>query len=557
MSIYDERPWLSQYAEAKPADIEVEFATALEMFRATTERHGDRPAIYYFDTAITYRELDETTDALAAGLRKLGFEPGDRLAVYLQNVPQFVMAAVAAWKAGGIMVTVNPMLKGGELTTLLTDSGARGLVTLESLWREVAKAVVPSTDVDIAITTSELDFLEGDVPALLQGSMRDRDDATVDLLELVESHRGEKPPEPTLASDDVAFLTYTSGTTGPPKGAMNTHGNVTFNSQAYRDWIGLGADDVLYGVAPLFHITGLVGHIGVCMLTGMPLVLSYRFDPDVALELIERHRVTFTVGSITVFIALMNAPTASERDVSSFKKIVSGGAPIAPPTVEAFERQFGAYIHNIYGLTETTSPSHCVPFGVRAPVDEASGALSVGVPIFNTVVRVADDEGNDVPPGEVGEIVTTGPQVVVGYWNQPEETKNAIPSGHLHTGDVGLMDERGWFYIVDRKKDMINAAGYKVWPREVEDALYAHDAVREAAVVGVPDAYRGETVKAFVSLKAGAQVDADELISFCRERMAAYKYPRQVEFVDELPKTASGKVLRRELRDKEVAKATG
>jgi long-chain acyl-CoA synthetase len=318
----------------------------------------------------------------------------------------------------------------------------------------------------------------------------------------------------------------------------------------------LTSDDVVYGVAPLFHITGLVGHIGVSLLTGMPLVLSYRFDPDVALELIERHRVTFTVGSITVFIAMMNAPTASQRDTSSFKKIVSGGAPIAPATVEAFERQLGAYIHNIYGLTETTSPSHCVPFGMRAPVDEASGALSVGVPIFNTVVRIVDEHDQDLPAGEVGEIVTEGPQVVNGYWNKPEETENAIPGGRLHTGDVGLMDEKGWFYIVDRKKDQINAAGYKVWPREVEDVLYSHEAVREAAVVGVPDAYRGETVKAFVSLKPGAEVDAETLIAFCKERMAAYKYPRQIEFIEELPKTASGKVLRRELRAQEAAKAT-
>jgi long-chain acyl-CoA synthetase len=556
MSIYEQRPWLSQYAEGVPGDIEVEYATGLEMFRATAGRSPDGVAIHNFDSPITYRELDEITDALAVGLAERGLEPGDRIAVYLQNVPQFVMAMLAAWKAGAIMVSINPMLKSREVTELLTDSGARALVTLESLWRDVAKGVVPNSDVQIAITTSELDFLGEEVPALLGDSKRDRDEETIDLAELVESHRGQKPPEPTLSAGDVAFLTYTSGTTGPPKGAMNTHRNLTFNSQAYRDWIGLGPDDVVYGVAPLFHITGLVGHIGVALLTGMPLVLSYRFDPDVALELIERHKVTFTVGSITVFIAMMNAPTASQRDVSSFRKIVSGGAPIAPPTVEAFERQFGAYIHNIYGLTETTSPSHCVPFGTRTPVDEASGALSVGVPIFNTVVRIVGENDEELPAGEVGEIVTEGPQVVPGYWNKPEETENAIPGGRLHTGDVGLMDENGWFYIVDRKKDQINAAGYKVWPREVEDVLYGHDAVREAAVVGVPDEYRGETVKAFVSLKPGAEVNAETLIAFCKERMAAYKYPRQIEFIDELPKTASGKVLRRELREQEAAKAT-
>jgi long-chain acyl-CoA synthetase len=249
-----------------------------------------------------------------------------------------------------------------------------------------------------------------------------------------------------------------------------------------------------------------------------------------------------------VFISLMNTAGAKQRDVSSFTKILSGGAPIAPATVEAYESVMGAYIHNVYGLTETTSPSHVVPRGVRAPVDKGSGALSVGVPIFETMVRIQGDDGEDLPAGEVGEIVTSGPQVVSGYWNKPEETELAIPNGEIHTGDVGLMDDEGWFYVVDRKKDQINAAGYKVWPREVEDVIYGHQAVQEAAVVGVPDEYRGETVKAFVSLNPGRELDADELIAFCRERLAAYKYPRQVEFVDELPKTASGKVLRRQLR---------
>jgi long-chain acyl-CoA synthetase len=279
-------------------------------------------------------------------------------------------------------------------------------------------------------------------------------------------------------------------------------------------------------------------------------VLAYRFEPSVMLETIRGEEVTFTVGSITVFIALMNAPDAERDALASLTKIWSGGAPIPPSTVKAFQAQFGQYIHNIYGLTETTSPSHGVPSGATAPVDDTSGALSVGVPIFNTVVRVVGDDGRELPPGEVGEIVTSGPMVVPGYWNKPEETAHALPGGALHTGDVGFMDADGWFYVVDRKKDQINAAGYKVWPREVEDVLYGHPAVREAAVVGVPDAYRGETVKAFVSLRTGESVEADELIAFCRERMAAYKYPRVVELVDELPRTASGKVLRRVLRDR-------
>jgi long-chain acyl-CoA synthetase len=321
--------------------------------------------------------------------------------------------------------------------------------------------------------------------------------------------------------------------------------------------MALDAGDVVLGVAPLFHITGLIAAVTVSLLVPVPLVLGFRFDPRTMLDLVEEHRPTFTVGAITVFIALMNDPSFTGRDLSSLSKVYSGGAPIAPSIVERFEREVGAYIHNIYGLTETTSPSHAVPLGERAPVDPTSGALSVGVPIFDTIVRVVGEHDRDLPVGEVGEFVTAGPQVVPGYWNKPDETANAFPGGALRTGDVGFMDANGWFYVVDRKKDQINAAGYKVWPREVEDVLYEHPAVREAAVVGVPDEYRGETVKAFVSIRPGAEVTPAELIEFCRQRMAAYKYPRQVEFVDELPKTVTGKILRRELRDADAARRAG
>jgi long-chain acyl-CoA synthetase len=524
-SVYDDRPWLARYAEGQPADIEPDHPSALAMFAATARRAPDAVAIHYRDSALTFAGLDERSGAFAAALAQRGVARGDRVALYLQNVPEFVVAVVATWKLGAIAVSVNPMLKEREVRTLLDDCEPVALVTLESLWEEVARDAVAGTSVRVVVTEGHVD-------------------------ELAREHAGQAPPDPGLGPDDIAFLTYTSGTTGPPKGAMNTHGNVVFSSQTYRDWVGVGGDDVILGVAPLFHITGLIAHVGLSLLTGAPLVLDHRFDAARALELIERHRVTFTTGAITVFIALMDAPEAGERDTSSLRTIVSGGAPIAPATVEAFEERFGTYIHNIYGLTETTSPSHCVPMGTRAPVDPTSGALSVGVPVYGTVVRVVGEDGHDLPAGEVGEIITSGPQVVPGYWGRPEESERAIPGGALHTGDVGFMDADGWFYVVDRKKDQINAAGYKVWPREVEDVLYGHPAVREAAVVGVPDAYRGETVKAFVSLRPGERADADELIAYCRERMAAYKYPRVVELVDDLPRTASGKVLRRVLRDR-------
>jgi long-chain acyl-CoA synthetase len=548
MSVYDDRPWLALYDEGQPAQLVREFDHALAMFAATVARNPAGDAVRYFDGRITWRELDELTDAFAVGLLDSGFSAGDRVALYLQNVPQFVIGLVGTWKAGGIAVNINPMNRERELELLLKDSGARVLACLESLYRDVASTVIGRTGVQTVFTTSELEYQTRDDPRAFPRAERIPSEDTVDLVGLLARFRGQTPPPVAFDPGDTAVLTYTSGTTGPPKGAMNSHGNVVFNSQTYRDWCGLGEDDVVLGVAPLFHITGLIGHVTLGLLVGAPLVLFHRFEPSLAIDTIRAERPTFTVGAITVFIALMNVPDVEKDALASLTKIWSGGAPIPPSTVTAFSRAFGTYIHNIYGLTETTSPSHAVPFSAEAPVDDGSGALSVGAPLYNTVVRVVGDDGQDLPPGEVGELVTSGPQVVPGYWGKPEETARALPGGALHTGDVGYMDERGWFYIVDRKKDQINAGGYKVWPREVEDVLYEHEAVREAAVVGVPDEYRGETVKAFVSLRPGRSATEDELIVFCRERMAAYKYPRRVEILDDIPKTVTGKLLRRELR---------
>jgi long-chain acyl-CoA synthetase len=550
MNGYAGRPWLARYTSGLPADITPEYPTMLEMFQASARRTPLAVAIRYFDGQLTFAELDEQSSALAAGLAWSGFAPGDRLAVYTQNNPAFVTGLLAAWKAGGAAVVVNPMNKARELGYLLADSGATALLCLDELYDAVARDVIAAgeTQVRTVITFSALDGQGRDDPRLFAGARRTRPGGTLDLSETIGRYAGEQPPAPRLRPGDVAVLSYTSGTTGVPKGAMNTHENLVFNAQAYRDWMSLTPGDVVLGVAPLFHITGLVGHVALAMLLPCPLVLAHRFHPEVVLDAIREHRPTFTVGAITVFIALSGVPGASREDFASLRVVYSGGAPIAPAVTEAFEKLTGLYIHNIYGLTETSSPSHAVPLGARAPVDPDSGALSVGVPVFSTVVRILDDDGNEVPAGEIGEIATSGPQVVPGYWNKPEATAAALPGGELRTGDVGFMDAGGWFYLVDRKKDMINAAGYKVWPREVEDVLYGHPAVREAAVVGVPDAYRGETVKAFVSLKPGASATAEDIIGYCKANMAAYKYPRSVEFINELPKTTTGKILRRELR---------
>ncbi len=552
MTTYTARPWLSLYTEGLPGDLVPEFTSMLALFEATARRSPDAVAITYFDAQLTFADLDTRSDALAVALVEHGFAAGDRLALYTQNNPAFVLGLLAAWKAGGAAVAINPMNKQRELGYLLSDSGATALLCLEELYVGVARDVIATGDtrVHTVVTCSPLDDQTRNDPRLFEGTTKARPEGSLDLLEILEDHGGRRPEPATPAADDIAVLTYTSGTTGVPKGAMNTHANMAFNAQTYRDWMGLGADDAVLGVAPLFHITGLVGHVGIALLAGCPLVLAHRFEPNVVMEAIREHRPTFTVGSITVFISLAGLPGTGREDWSSFRMLYSGGAPIAPAVTDQFEARTGLYIHNIYGLTETNSPSHAVPLGRRAPVDPASGALSVGVPVFNTVVRILDDEGKEAPVGEIGEIVTSGPQVVPGYWQKPEATAESLPGGELRTGDVGFMDAAGWFYLVDRKKDMINAAGYKVWPREVEDVLYGHPAVREVAVVGVPDEYRGETVKAYVSLKPDAVITAQELVDWSKEQMAAYKYPRSIEFLDELPKTTTGKILRRELRDR-------
>jgi long-chain acyl-CoA synthetase len=520
----------------------------LDTFRSVVASAGDRPFLRYFDSALTFGEVDRLSDAFAVALADKGFGRGDRIALYLQNVPQYVLALLAAWKLGGVVVAINPMLTPREVAKLLADSTPTVLVALDELHSPGLADVVGPSSVCRIITTSALDFQSTGDERVLPSDRVATAEGAEDFCRLIAEYDGQVPEPITVDPDEVAVITYTSGTTGAPKGATNTHRNVETGGFAYREWFVLGHDDVVLGVAPLFHVTGLTGHIACSIAAGASLVLMYRFNIDVTLDMIRLHRPTFTVGAITVFIALGNSDIDA-RDLASLTKIASGGAPVAAATAERFRDRFGAYIHNVYGMTETTSPVLAVPMGDKAPVDPDTQALSVGVPMLSARVTVLDDDGKPLPPGQLGELAVAGPQIVPGYWRNDAATQAATRDGWLLTGDVGYADENGWHFLVDRKKDMIIASGYKVWPREVEDVLYTHDAVLEAGVVGVPDAYRGETVKAYVSLRAGYSVTPDELIDYCRERLAAYKYPRQIAIVDTIPKTATGKILRRQLRD--------
>lgn len=542
-------PWLSLYTDFSET-ISPQARTALEMFTLTLERSPDVPLVHYFDHSITASELDEYSDAFAVELQHRGVEHGDRIAMYLQNIPQVFTVVLAAWKCGAVIVPCNPMLKERELVKILADSGSRVLVCQEDLYADVVQAALPSTAVQHTITTSPLEYVEAqaELPGVLANMARMPSAKTEDLLELISSRMGEQPERPEITAEDVAFMVYTSGTTGQPKAAMNTHGNVVFATSVYQYWMSLDDSDAILGLAPLFHVTGLVGHVTLSMLIGAPLILFYRFDANEACRLTQRHSATFTVSAVTAYIALLECEGMQKYDMSTLVKVYTGGAPTPARVLEDWHGRFGVRIHPMYGLTEATSPTHATPYGVIPPIDPFTGAMSVGIPVFNTDCRVITDSGREARPGEIGEFVITGPQIIPAYFQRPNETAKALSDGALRTGDVGFMDENGWFYLVDRSKDMIVASGFKVWPREVEDVLYQHPAVREAAVVGVPDEYRGETIKAVVSLKAGETATEDEIKAYAREQLAAYKYPRVVEIVDELPKTTSGKIMRRLLQ---------
>ncbi|MBW5422189.1 AMP-binding protein [Streptomyces sp. BG9H] len=547
-SIYAAKPWLARLNEAQRGPVSPA-PTVVHAFRAAVARAPEHTALAYFDGRLSYRETDALSDSVAGHLAARGLARGERVAILLQNTPHFVIALLGAWKAGATVVPVNPMYKSAEVRHVLTDADVTALICADRAWETYLRDTAAGSPVRIVLTACQLDLQSRDDPRVLDFA-RLPVPADADDLVAVARQGLPAPAERELGPEDTALISYTSGTSGTPKGAMNTHGNITYNAERQRTGGGIPEGACYFALAPLFHITGMVAQLAACVANAGTLALAYRFEAGVVLDAFAEHRPAYTVGPSTAFMALAAHPSVTRAHFDSFRLISSGGAPLPPALVEKFRAAFGPYLHNGYGLTECTAPCASVPPGQEAPVDPVSGTLAVGVPGPQTVVRILDERGREVPFGEHGEIVVSGPQVVPGYWNRPEATAKAFPGGELRTGDIGFMDPAGWLYVVDRKKDMINASGFKVWPREVEDVLYSHPAVREAAVLGVPDSYRGESVKAYVSLRPGGDTDAAELTAYCKERLAAYKYPREVEILAELPKTTSGKILRRELRSR-------
>jgi long-chain acyl-CoA synthetase len=543
---YASKPWLSLYPAGIAPTQTREHRDMLGLFRSALADPA-APALIYFDAVITYGELDAMSDALAVWMAAAGVKAGDRVTIILQNTPHFVIGMVAAWKLGAIPTPANPMYRRDELAKLFADSEPAVVIAHDDQAVTAIEGLAKAGRTARVLSVSPHDFQTRDEPRVLP-ARRPPPEGTVDMLAAIAAHAGETPPAHAAAPDDLGLLLYTSGTTGQPKGAMLRHSGMAFTSQIFKEWSPVAAGSEILGIAPLFHITGIIAHVGVAFSSRSALILHYRFEPSLVLDVIRERRPSFTGGAITAFNALMNAPGVSAEDFTSFEGLMSGGAPIAPALADAIEAKLGQTVFPAYGMTETTSPTHIGPKQHRPPVDPTSGAMAIGIPIQDTEAMIVGDDGHPMPVGEVGEVWMRGPQIMAGYWNKPEQTAEALSDGWMRSGDVGFMDADGWFYLVDRKKDMISASGFKVWPREVEDVLVAHPAVREAAVVGEPDAYRGETVKAFVSFKPGMSATIEELTQHCRERLASYKAPRRIEVIDELPKTLTGKIQRVELR---------
>ena len=547
-----DRPWLQHYPPGVPKSISYPKVPFYHLLRESAARFPDRAAIIFYDgaegrelSATSYAALDGESDWFAAGLSALGIGRGDRVAYFLQNSPALVVGFYGILKAGAVVVPCNPMYRGEELGHQLRDSEAKAILCESGLY-PLVEQVAASTGLEHIIVTGGPREGEAQSP-----------DQQVHLMEaLVESQKGRTAVRPFRypAIDpvrDLAFLPYTGGTTGAPKGSMLTHQNLVVNTLQFKTWFQYRTgEEVFVAALPLFHIGGIAGVMNVPLAAGATIVLFRRFHPLGVLQAIQDYRATRFLGVPTMYIALLNQPESPSFDLTSLRASRTSAASLPAAVKGAFDGLVG---HEVliegYGLTETSPLTHVNP-------THRARAGSIGVPLPDTDARIVDAEkGTEVlPVGQAGELVLRGPQVMRGYWRNPEETGAALRDGWLFTGDLASMDEEGYFCIVDRKKDVINAAGFKVWPREVEEVLYQHPHIRAAAVVGVPDSYRGETVKAVVVLKKehgfpSDKVAREEIVNFCRRELAAYKVPRLVELRDSLPISGAGKVLRRVLRD--------
>jgi long-chain acyl-CoA synthetase len=549
----DQRPWERSYPAGVRWDAPIEMAPLPAMFDAFTGRWGPRIALEYRDRTISYAQLREAVDAVASGLMDLGVGPGTAVALYLPNTPYHPIAFFAALRCGARIVHLSPLDAERELAFKLADSGARVLVTTNvGLMALMAQKLEADGLVDHLIVGDDTAFGPSATPTTPVP------EAALRLDKVRQDGAGKLPRQwPEVGIEDIALLQYTGGTTGKPKGAMLTHGNISAACSIYKLWgdaqrISAPGEDRIVCVLPLFHIYALTSVMLRGLSEGNELLLRIRFDVDTTLKDIEVKKATVFAGVPTMWIALANVPDIDRRDLSSLRYAASGGAALPVEVAERFQKLTGHRIGGGWGMTETS------PAGTAMPREWTGRTGSVGMPLPGIMMDVValDDPRRRLQPGEKGEIRIKGPNVTKGYWNAPEETKAAFVDGWLLTGDIGYMDEDGWFYLVDRKKDMIISGGFNVYPRTIEEAVYEHPSVAEVVVIGVPDSYRGEAAKAFVQLKPGAApFTLDELRAFLAGKIGRHEMPAHLEFRDALPKTAVGKLSKKELIEEERQKA--
>ena len=539
---YSQKPWLKFYDPRINKDVSVDYDSLFDLLEQAANIHGEKPALTFYERSWSYKETRTISEWLAASLYRTGFQKGDRLGIMLPNSPHYIFSLFAVFRLGGIAVQVNPMYVEREIEYAINDSEAKYMVVFEAFYHKV-KEVQPRTSLQKVIVVgfggSRVDLAEGDM-----------------YFDDFLTHDNVIPDIPINIEEDVAILQYTGGTTGVSKGVMLTHQNLLANIIQVCDFTYNAVDEKpenfkIISVLPMFHVYGLSCNALSAIRIGCNQLILPRFDVNELLELINKEKPFQLTAVPTMIFALNSHPELEQSAIKDIFYFSSGGAPLPVEQVKYFEKRVGIRLADGYGLSETD------PSAISTPPFLPRKLGSVGIPIPGTearIVKVTEEGYVNVPVGEAGELILRGPQVMKGYWKRPSDTQLVIRDGWLFTGDIAKMDEDGYFYILDRKKDMIIASGYNVYPREIEEIIYQHEAVEEAIVVGKPDSYRGETVKAFVKLKAGSSVSSEQLIEFAKQYLAPYKVPKEIEFLSELPKSSVGKLLRRMLRQEESEK---
>ena len=547
MGIYDSRPWLEAIDPLVPREYELPEVPVYSYLVDSFRKYPNNIAVYYYGAEFTYAELEAVTNKLANGLKEIGVEKGDRVVIHMDNCPQYVMAFFALMKLGAIVVQVGPMSSATELLTIANDSGATGIITLDFLVSKVQQ-IFDQSQLKFVVAGSLYDYLpRNPFPCppfgLPELQPLPKTDYIVEFVKLLNQPSRFEPVK-INPREELAVLQYTSGTTGIPKGVMITHYNITsyVTGAKVLDYKTVEGEEVYPVNLPLSHNYAMFQTVVLPISLGGKVVIMVRFHPDEALKIIHHQRCTCFRAVPTILTVLAQHPQLEQYDLSCVRHWIVGGAPVPEKVVNVFKKVSGGNVAEGYGLTETTS-------GVIINILYGQTLPGMGMPFIGTDVRITDPAtGEDVPIGETGELLIKGPTVSPGYWNKPEDTANSFRDGWLHTGDLVRMTEEGVLQFVDRLKELIIVAGFNVYPTEVENVIYQHPSVMEAAVIGIPDERQGEVVKAVIKTKPGFEVTEEEIISFCRERLSPYKVPKSVQFVEDFPRTAAGKILKRSLK---------